>query len=234
MEEITYQGETYKQITRDGYYATEDGKVLSMKSGKPFPKKIYQLETGYKWHTLRINGKQHCVGMSRICYAVQKGMFLEDIPKGTVILYGARKKYYKATREALQLMNNEKWLKGKAIKDPLTRIADLMENLRLQENYYRTGDIRPLKQKVEKMKGSMIAYSLRNGLFAGRENIRYVVDEAVSIFLDKVCRRMVVSADIQRYLEGIIRKCHAKRCSLMECKLPNEQRFMPESLDEWE
>ena len=35
MDELTYEGETYRRITRNGmYYATADGKVLSLHRGK--------------------------------------------------------------------------------------------------------------------------------------------------------------------------------------------------------
>lgn len=234
MEEITYQGETYRPITRCGYYATPDGKVLSMKSGKPTPIKNYSKPVGCNVYSLFINGKNKGVGITRICYAVQKGILLEEIPKGTICMKTRKGKYSKVSREALLELNREKGLRGKVVRDPLARIADLMENLSLQEQYHRTGNIRPLKRKVEQLKGYVIAYTISNRLVLAREEVREVVDEAVSIFLAKVCQRRVVTANIQAYLEGIVKKYHAKRCSLMECKLPDEDRFMPESLDEWE
>ena len=61
-----------------------------------------------------------------------------------------------------------------------------------------------------------------------------LVDEAVSMFLSAVCARKVIVADLSGYLKGIIRNYRTKRRKLMQQSLPDEDRYMPESLDEWE
>ena len=122
---------------------------------------------------------------------------------------------------------------AKAIRDPADRVAKLIGNLRLQEQYHRDRDIQPLRDKLEAMKPGLLLYT-RSCIVENSDRAQELVDEAVSMFLSAVCARKVIVADIRGYLKGIIRNYRTKRRKLMQQSLPDEDRYMPESLDEWE
>lgn len=236
INELTYQGEVYKQITRNGmYYATESGKVLSLHKGKQTFLMPYQ-RIGCKqkmyYLSLRGNKKRNQVRLPRIIYAVRKGVLLEDLEPGKVYYVDDNNRARCASREAFA-----KWIhrydKAKVIHDPADRVAELIANLRLQEQYHHDRDIRPLQRKLEAMKPSLLLYA-RACIVGERDTAEELVGEAVSMFLSAVCARKVIVADLMGYLKGILRNYRTKRRKLMQCSLPDEERFYPESLDEWE
>lgn len=236
INELTYEGEAYKQITRNGmYYATESGKVLSLHRGKQtllMPLQRIGCKQKVYYLSLRGHKKRNQVRLSRIIYAVRKGVLLEDLEPGKVYYLDDNNRARCASREAFA-----KWMhrydKAKVIRDPAGRVAELMANLRLQEAYFRDGDIKPLRSKLEAMKPGLLLYT-RACIVKERDTAEELVEEAVSMFLSAVCARKVIVADLMGYLKGILRNYRTKRRKLMQCSLPDEERFYPESLDEWE
>ena len=235
MEEITYQGETYRPITRDGLYlATHDGKVLSKKRGEPILLSLQCRADGSRYYFLSLKGhkRRTVVSIKRVIYAARKRVFLQDLKPGKVYYVDDNDRALCASREAFS-----RWLhrydNAKAIRDPADRVARLIGNLRLQEQYHRNRDIQPLRDKLEAMKPGLLLYT-RSCLVENSDRAQELVDEAVSMFLSAVCARKVIVADIRGYLKGIIRNYRTKRRKLMQQSLPDEDRFMPESLDEWE
>lgn len=235
MEEITYQGETYRPITRDGLYmATQDGKVLSKKRGEPILLSLQCRADGSRYYYLSLKGhkRRTVVSIKRVIYAARKRVFLQDLKPGKVYYVDDKDRALCASREAFS-----RWLhrydNAKAIRDPADRVARLIDNLRLQEQYHRDRDIRPLRDKLEAMKPGLLLYT-RSCIVGDRDRAQELVDEAVSMFLSAVCARKVIVADLSGYLKGIIRNYRTKRRKLMQQSLPDEDRYMPESLDEWE
>ena len=235
MEEITYQGETYRPITRDGLYmATQDGKVLSKKRGEPILLSLQCRADGSRYYYLSLKGhkRRTVVSIKRVIYAARKRVFLQDLKPGKVYYVDDKDRALCASREAFS-----RWLhrydNAKAIRDPDDRVARLIDNLRLQEQYHRDRDIRPLRDKLEAMKPGLLLYT-RSCIVGDRDRAQELVDEAVSMFLSAVCARKVIVADLSGYLKGIIRNYRTKRRKLMQQSLPDEDRYMPESLDEWE
>lgn len=235
MEEITYQGETYRPITRDGLYlATQDGKVLSKKRGEPILLSLQCRADGSRYYFLSLKGhkRRTVVSIKRVIYAARKRVFLQDLKPGKVYYVDDNDRALCASREAFS-----RWLhrydNAKAIRDPADRVAKLIGNLRLQEQYHRNRDIQPLRDKLEAMKPGLLLYT-RALIVGDRDRAQELVDEAVSMFLSAVCARKVIVADLSGYLKGIIRNYRTKRRKLMQQSLPDEDRFMPESLDEWE
>lgn len=235
MEEITYQGETYRPITRDGLYlATQDGKVLSKKRGEPILLSLQCRADGSRYYYLSLKGhkRRTVVSIKRVIYAARKRVFLQDLKPGKVYYVDDKDRALCASREAFS-----RWLhrydNAKAIRDPADRVARLIDNLRLQEQYHRDRDIRPLRDKLEAMKPGLLLYT-RSLIVGDRDRAQELVDEAVSMFLSAVCARKVIVADLSGYLKGIIRNYRTKRRKLMQQSLPDEDRYMPESLDEWE
>lgn len=235
MEEITYQGETYRPITRDGMYlATQDGKVLSKKRGEPILLSLQCRADGSRYYFLSLKGhkRRTVVSIKRVIYAARKRVFLQDLKPGKVYYVDDNDRALCASREAFS-----RWLhrydNAKAIRDPADRVAKLIGNLRLQEQYHRDRDIQPLRDKLEAMKPGLLLYT-RSCIVENSDRAQELVDEAVSMFLSAVCARKVIVADIRGYLKGIIRNYRTKRRKLMQQSLPDEDRYMPESLDEWE
>lgn len=235
MEEITYQGETYRPITRDGLYlATQDGKVLSKKRGEPILLSLQCRADGSRYYYLSLKGhkRRTVVSIKRVIYAARKRVFLQDLKPGKVYYVDDKDRAICASREAFS-----RWLhrydNAKVIRDPADRVARLIDNLRLQEQYHRDRDIRPLRDKLEAMKPGLLLYT-RSCIVGDRDRAQELVDEAVSMFLSAVCARKVIVADLSGYLKGIIRNYRTKRRKLMQQSLPDEDRYMPESLDEWE
>lgn len=235
MEEITYQGETYRPITRDGMYlATTDGKVLSLKRGKPVLLSLFCCPGRSRSYFFSLKGhkRRTMASINRVIYAARKGVCLEDLKPGKVYYVDDKDRALCASREAFS-----RWMhrydKAKVIRDPADRVAELIDNLRLQEQYHRDRDIRPLRDKLEAMKPELLLYT-RALIVGDRDRAQELVDEAVSMFLSAVCARKVIVADLSGYLKGIIRNYRTKRRKLMQQSLPDEDRFMPESLDEWE
>lgn len=80
IDEITYEGETYRRITRNGmYYANADGKVLSLQRGQRRILKVVVIE-GRPRIILRIDSRTRQFTPMRIRYAVQQGVYAEDVP----------------------------------------------------------------------------------------------------------------------------------------------------------
>lgn len=235
MEEITYQGETYRPITRDGmYFATTDGKMLSLKTGKPVLLSLQCRATGHKNYYLGMKGHgiRTTASLQRVIYAARKGLCLEDLKPGKVYYVDDNNRARCVNREAFARWTH-RYDNVKAIRDPVSRVSELIANLRLQEAYFRDKDISPLQDKLYRMKPQLLAYT-RYRIVEGRDRAQELVDEAISMFLSAVCARKVIVADIQEYLKGIIRNYRTKRLKLMQQSLPDEDRYMPESLDEWE
>lgn len=234
MDELTYEGETYKPITRCGYYATSNGKVLSMRSGKPHLLSLFHRADGSKSYSLDMrNGKRRTqVNQSRIIYAARKGVLLEELEPGKVYYVDDNNRARSASKEAFA-----SWLhrfdNAKVIRDPADRVAKLIDNLRLQEQYYQNHDIQPLIDKLEAMKPGLLLYTSAY-IVKRKDKAAELVDEAVSMFLTAVCARKVIVADIRGYLKGIIRNYRTKRRKLMLQSLPDEVPDYPESLDDWE
>lgn len=175
-----------------GYYATLDGEVLSTK----FSPKILQHNkrmANQSYH-LSVNGKIKNITKARIIYMVQTGCKLEEMAGS-----------WCGVKDGKAIISEKKSeIEVKKIADPIKVIDALRIEIDLLSDFYKTKNIKPLKQYIDRKREELEMYGIKS-LAQRREKVVRLVNEVLSDFYIALYSGKVTRCIIA-YIKGIMRK----------------------------
>lgn len=193
MNTIEFDNKTFYQLNGlAGYYATLDGEVLSTKFS---PKILRHGEnTARQSYHLSVNGKIKNITKARIIYMVQTGCKLDEMA-------GA----YCGVKAGKAIISEKKSdVEPKKVCDPLKAIDAIRTEINLLADFYKTKNIKPLKQYIDRKREELEKYGIVC-LNQGREKVVRLVDDVLSDFY-MALYEFRVTRGIIAYIRGIMRK----------------------------
>lgn len=219
-----YQGMPFFRLPDNPMYCiNEQGQVLSLYHGK---EKLLSCSImhGYPTYTLILGGAKpyrRQVKKAMVVYAASRKVSLASL-RGKYFFRDEHGNFVDGTREAFYQMQG-KLNRKKPLRNASDRVQEMINNLMMQDRYYREGDIQPTLEYLQSIRQRLIAYSLSltstNRYPRGEE----LADEAIRLFTYLVCERKVAVADIKGYVKGIIRQIWRKRKNISRLLRPREE-----------
>lgn len=176
-----------------GYYATLDGEVLSYKKTSPKVLRQNKRVPNQSYH-LSVNGKIKNITKARIIYMVQTGCSLKEISGSWCGLKDGK----------AVISDKKSEVEVKNVDDPLKVIDSLRTEIDLLSDFYRTNNLKPLKQYVDQKREELELYGIKC-LYQGREKVIRLVDDVLSNFYISLYSGKVTRSIIE-YIKGIMRK----------------------------
>ena len=219
-----YQGMPFFRLPDNPMYCiNEQGEVLSLYHGK---KQLLSccMVHGYPTYYLTLEGtksRRRQVKKAMVAYAASRKVSLASL-RSKYFFRDEHGNYVDGTREAFYQMQG-KLNRKKPLRDVSDRVQEMINNLMMQDRYYREGDIQPTLEYLQSIRQRLIAYSLSltspNRYPRGEE----LADEAIRLFTYLVCERKVAVSDIKGYVKGIIRQIWRKRKNISRLLRPREE-----------
>ena len=220
MNTIEFDNKTFYPLNGlAGYYATLDGEVLSTKFS---PKILRHGEnTARQSYHLSVNGKIKNITKARIIYMVQTGCKLDEMA-------GA----YCGVKAGKAIISEKKSdVEPKKVCDPLKAIDALRCELSLLSDFYKTKNIKPLKQYIDRKREELEKYGIVC-LNQGREKVVRLVNEVLSDFYTALYE-FRITRSIIAYIKGIMRKVVAAQRKERAMLAHEDFILDKQTLEEW-
>lgn len=195
---IEYNGKAYFPLKGfEGYYATTEGRVLSVKKGV----KLLKPTTQDSYILSKDNHLKH-ITRGHIAYMVQNNCYLCDIPEKYV--------YFKDGKAiATHEINSKRALKPKVPGEtPIKRIEFAEKELSILKRFYTTKKIKDVQEYLKSKESLLMAYAMRTlnkGLARAKELVQDAMTEFVISLYKGLCTYSIFS-----YVKKIMRNMTAK------------------------